>query len=104
MAEEHPSDFAVDANREFAAPPPLPRYKRSNSRRNILIVAIVLGVLAGGMFLWRYLGSYESTDEAQVDAHLYPVSGRSSGYVIKANVADNQFVQKGAVLVEPDTK
>jgi membrane fusion protein (multidrug efflux system) len=104
MAEEHPSDFTVDANRESAAAPPPPRYARSHSRRNILIGAIVLVVLVGGLFLWRYLGSYESTDDAQVDAHLYPVSGRISGYVTKVNVDDNQYVQKGAVLVEIDPK
>jgi membrane fusion protein (multidrug efflux system) len=104
MAEEHPSDFAIDASREPATAPPPPRYKRSNSRRNILIVVIVLVVLLGGLFLWRYLGSYESTDDAQVDAHLYPVSGRISGYVTKVNVDDNQYVQKGAVLVEIDPK
>jgi membrane fusion protein (multidrug efflux system) len=61
-------------------------------------------VLVGGLFLWRYLGSYESTDDAQVDAHLYPVSSRISGYVTKVNVDDNQYVQKGAVLVEIDPK
>jgi len=85
-------------------PPPHPRYTRSHARRNILIVAIVLVVLVGGLFLWRYLGSYESTDDAQVDAHLYPVSARVSGYVIKVNVNDNQYVEKGAVLVEIDPK
>ena len=61
-------------------------------------------MLVGGLFLWRYLGSYESTDDAQVDAHLYPVSSRISGYVTKVNVDDNQYVQKGAVLVEIDPK
>jgi len=104
MAEEHASDFTVDASRESAAAPPPPRYKRSHGRRNILIVVIVLVVLVGGLFLWRYLGSYESTDDAQVDAHLYPVSARVSGYVTKVNVDDNQYVQKGAVLVEIDPK
>ena len=38
------------------------------------MIAIGVVVLVGGLFLWRYLGSYESTDDAQVDAHLYPVS------------------------------
>jgi membrane fusion protein (multidrug efflux system) len=106
MAEEHPSDFSVDATRESATPPPppSPRYKRSKGRRNILIVVIAFVVLVGGFFLWRYLGSYESTDDAQVDAHLYPVSARVSGYVVKVNVDDNQYVQKGAVLVEIDPK
>jgi membrane fusion protein (multidrug efflux system) len=57
-----------------------------------------------GFFLWRYLASYESTDDAQVDAHLYPVSARVTGYVIKVNVNDNQWVQQGTVLVEIDPK
>jgi membrane fusion protein (multidrug efflux system) len=69
-----------------------------------LIVVIALIVVVAGAFLWRYLGSYESTDDAQVDAHLYPVSARISGYVVKVNVNDNQYVQKGAVLVEIDPK
>src|ERR1700676_662574 len=104
MAEEHPSGLAVDSSRESATTPPPRQYKRSNSRRNILIVVIVLVVLVGGFFLWRYLGTYESTDDAQVDAHLYPVSARIAGYVVKVNVDDNQYVQKGAVLVEIDPK
>ncbi|HXP80670.1 MAG TPA: HlyD family secretion protein [Verrucomicrobiae bacterium] len=105
MADEHPSGFTVDAGRESATSPPPSRYTRSNKRRNILVI-IVIGavVLVGGLFLWRYLGSYESTDDAQVDAHLYPVSSRISGYVTKVNVDDNQYVQKGAVLVEIDPK
>src|ERR1700722_17802071 len=99
MADEHPSDFKIDTSSESALPPPPPHYTRSNSRRNIIIVVIVLVVLVGGFFLWRYLGTYESTDDAEVDVHLYPVSARVSGYVTKVNVEDNQIVQKGAVLI-----
>src|ERR1700756_5437442 len=79
-------------------------YVSSRIRRNILIVVIAFVVLVGGFFLWRYLTSYESTDDAQVDVHLYPVSARISGYVVKVNVDDNQYVQKGAVLVEIDPR
>jgi membrane fusion protein (multidrug efflux system) len=104
MADEHPPGLTDNANREFTPAPPPPHYTRSHGRRNILIVVIVVVVLAGGLFLWRYLGSYESTDDAQVDAHLYPVSARISGYVTKVNVDDNQPVQQGAVLVEIDPK
>jgi membrane fusion protein (multidrug efflux system) len=35
---------------------------------------------------------------------LYPVSSRISDYVIKVNVGDNQYVEKGTVLVEIDPK
>ncbi len=82
-----------------------PRVRRaSERRRNILILAAVLVVVIVGLFLWRYLSSYESTDDAQVDVHLYPVSARVSGYVVKVNVDDNQWVEKGTVLVEIDPK
>jgi membrane fusion protein (multidrug efflux system) len=59
-------------------------------------------LVIGGVFLWRYLSSYESTDDAQADVHLYPVSARVSGYVVRVNVDDNQWVEKGSVLVEID--
>ena len=64
----------------------------------------MLVVVVGGIFLWRYLSSYESTDDAQADVHLYPVSARVSGYVVQVNVDDNQWVEKGTVLVEIDPK
>jgi membrane fusion protein (multidrug efflux system) len=82
--------------------PPVPRSPKR--RRNIVILVVVLVVLVGGVFLWRYLSSYESTDDAQADVHLYPVSARISGYVVKVNVDDNQWVQRGTVLVEIDPK
>jgi membrane fusion protein (multidrug efflux system) len=81
-----------------------PARRGSKSRRNILILAAIVVLVIGGIFLWRYLGSYESTDDAQADLHVYPVSARVSGYVVQVNVDDNQWVQKGTVLVEIDPK
>jgi membrane fusion protein, multidrug efflux system len=82
--------------------PPLRPYNKPKNRKKLIILMAALVVLVGGFFLWRYLGTYESTDDAQVDAHLYPVSARVSGYVVKVNVEDNQYVQQGAILVEID--
>jgi membrane fusion protein, multidrug efflux system len=89
-----------------AGPEPGPPRRRAKSkfRTYILILVVALAALTGGVFLWRYLNSYESTDDAQIDVHLYPVSARISGYVAKVNVDDNQYVQKGTVLVEIDPK
>jgi membrane fusion protein (multidrug efflux system) len=75
---------------------------RRRRRRNLIIVIAVVVVIAAGLLLWRYFSSYESTDDAQADVHLYPVSARISGYVIRVNVNDNQWVSKGDVLVEID--
>jgi membrane fusion protein (multidrug efflux system) len=81
-----------------------PANRNSKRRRNIVIVIVVLVLIVGGVLLWRYFSTYESTDDAQVDVHLYPVSARISGYVVKVNVDDNQWVQQGTVLAEIDPK
>src|SRR5882724_9424541 len=66
----------------------------------LIFAALVLVV--GGFFLWRYFSSYESTDDAQIDGHINSVSARVSGHVAKLNVQDNQYVEKGTILVEID--
>lgn len=112
MAEENPPRPANDAGKESGIDPtPLkdtvysaPSYRNPKKRKRFVIVAIVVVVLVGSIFLWRYLSSYESTDDAQADVHLYPVSARISGYVVKVNVGDNEWVQRGTVLVEIDPK
>jgi membrane fusion protein (multidrug efflux system) len=112
MADENPSRSVPDAGKESPVDPsPLkdrnytpPARQNPKGRRNIVILIVVLVVLVGSVFLWRYLSSYESTDDAQADVHLYPVSARISGYVVKVNVDDNQWVEKGTVLVEIDPK
>jgi membrane fusion protein, multidrug efflux system len=96
IAAPSPSAASTTTSRSYAAP------KKRN--RNLILVVVILLVLVAGIFLWRYLRTYESTDDAQVDVHLYPVSARVSGYVIKVNVNDNQWVQQGTVLVEIDPK
>ena len=76
--------------------------KRSGLRLVVLGIVIVLAI--AGFFVWRYMNTYEDTDDAQVDGHVNNVSARVSGYVLKVNVDDNQYVQKGAVLVEIDPR
>jgi len=83
------------------------RYRRrtaflSNPRAKIVLLFAALVVATAIFFLWRYLASYESTDDAQIDGHVNSVSARISGHVLKLNVQDNQYVEKGTVLVEID--
>jgi len=112
MAEENATRSASGSGSEASSNPPPPAgdphtvraYQNRKSRKVLMISAIVAVVVVAGFFLWRYLSSYESTDDAQADVHLYPVSARISGYVIKVNVDDNQWVEKGTVLVEIDPK
>jgi len=62
----------------------------------------VVVLLIAGFFVYRYVTSYEGTDDAQIDGHVNSVSPRISGHVIKLNVKDNQQVKAGDVLVEID--
>jgi membrane fusion protein (multidrug efflux system) len=112
MADENPPRSVPGAGEETPIEPSRltdrvrvpPAYRRPKRRRYIVIPIVALIVLVGGWFLWRYLSSYESTDDAQADVHLYPVSARISGHVVNVCVDDNQWVQKGALLVEIDPK
>jgi membrane fusion protein, multidrug efflux system len=72
--------------------------------RKALLIAALIVLVVGGTTGWMYLSSYESTDDAQVDGHLHPISARISGTVLRVNpeVQDSHFVQAGTVLAEID--
>src|SRR5580700_9132469 len=89
---------------ESPTAPPLAGYPSRRSHKRWIIAGAVVVVLIGGLFLWHYFSGFESTDDAQVDVHLYPVSARISGYVQAVHVGDNQYVQENAALVEIDPK
>jgi len=112
MADESPARPVPPAGKESPIEPApvtdtvytTPSYGGTKRRRTFIILIAVVVLLVGSFFLWRYFNSYESTDDAQADVHLYPVSARISGYVVRVNVEDNQWVEKGTVLVEIDPK
>jgi membrane fusion protein, multidrug efflux system len=79
-------------------------YPKRRSYKTLILVASLVVLAVGGAFLWHYLSGFESTDDAQVDVHLYPVSARIPGYIQKVNVDDNQWVDQGSTLVEIDPK
>jgi membrane fusion protein, multidrug efflux system len=68
----------------------------------IAVVVALIVLLVAGFFVYRYVSSYESTDDAEVDGHINSISARISGHVVKLNVEDNQDVQANTVLVEID--
>lgn len=109
-AQQNPLDSVVvnepvvEVPAQQGVTPRLRRARPHSKTRVVLLVVLALAVLATGSWLWYYLGTYESTDDAQVDVHLAPVSARIPGYVTKVNVGDNQYVGKGTVLVELDPR
>jgi len=77
-------------------------YPHRRSGKLWIILALVLLFAVAGGFGMHYLSGFESTDDAQVDVHLYPVSARIPGYIQKVETGDNQWVDSGATLVEID--
>jgi membrane fusion protein, multidrug efflux system len=66
----------------------------------VFLVAIVAVVLVG--WFWWESRQWEATDDAEIDGHIYPISARVDGHVIKVNFDDGQLVHKGDVLVVID--
>jgi membrane fusion protein (multidrug efflux system) len=65
----------------------------------VLVIVAVGGLLA----LWHFAGR-ESTDDAQIDGHIVPVSPRVGGTIQTVNVKENQLVEAGTVLVALDPR
>lgn len=87
--------------------PPRPglraRLTRTRRGRGILAAAALAVVLAGALAWWHFAGR-ESTDDAQIDAHVNPVAARVGGTVLSVLVKDNQQVEKGTLLVRFDPR
>jgi len=74
-----------------------------NPRVRIGAGVVLLGVAGGVLWLWLTSGR-ESTDDAQVEAHVTQIAPRVGGTILKVNVSDNQHVEADAVLVELDPR
>src|ERR1700722_11315557 len=62
----------------------------------LLLLAVVIA--AAGLFLRNSL-AWESTDDAQVNGHIMPLSARINGYVLEVPVVEGQLVHAGDLLV-----
>jgi membrane fusion protein, multidrug efflux system len=74
------------------------------TKRVLLLMLLVLAVGAVFPFAWNYLQSYESTDDAQIDGHIDPLSSRINGTVIRVHAENNDRVKAGELLVEIDPR
>lgn len=83
-----------------AAEEPAPNGSRA--LRALMIGTPLVLLIAGG--IWFYTRNRVSTDDAQVDGHLVPVSSRIYGTVEKVLVEDNQAVKTGDPLVVVDPR
>jgi membrane fusion protein (multidrug efflux system) len=78
------------------------RQEPKTSGRKLLILAVVLLIAAAGVYLWVNSLNRVTTDDAQVDGHIVPVSSKIYGKVGEVLVNDNQQVKKGQLLARID--
>jgi membrane fusion protein, multidrug efflux system len=78
--------------------------RRARPVLRLVMLAVGLAVVAiVGVIYWRST-AWESTDNAQIDGFVFPVSSRVAGHVLRVMVEDNQYVEAGTVLVQLDPK
>jgi membrane fusion protein (multidrug efflux system) len=80
------------------------RLRRWSTSRTILAALVAAILSVGGFQLWKYVQSYQDTDDAQVDGYLDPVSSRINGTISAVYVDNNQSVKAGQLLVQLDPR
>jgi membrane fusion protein, multidrug efflux system len=98
------ADAVVAEKKPDAPAQRLTRRPRRSLARIIVPIILIVGLAVAGYYLWRYFGSYESTDDAQIDGHINAISARINGQVSDVLVEDQQIVNKGDVLVKIDPR
>ena len=72
--------------------------------KKIIGLAVVAILIGGGYYVWQEMQKSESTDDAEIDGNVISISARVPGHVTEVLVEDEQFVNKGDVLVKLDPK
>jgi membrane fusion protein (multidrug efflux system) len=93
------SSSGQDAGKQNGSKPADPR--RARTIRFILLALLVITAIVA-IPVYTYYSVRESTDDAQVDGHVIPISPRISGTIISVLVRDNQAVKAGEDLVRLD--
>ncbi|MCU1341334.1 MAG: hypothetical protein JWN92_757 [Candidatus Acidoferrum typicum] len=74
------------------------------ARIKIIAPIVVVLLAAVGAIAYRHYAGWESTDDAQIDGYVNPISARVAGYITNVYVDDNQYVKAGTLLAKIDPK
>jgi len=70
----------------------------------VLGILVLAGIATGGYIVWERLSRVETTDDAQIDGSIFPLSPRVAGHVINVAVHDQAAVKADDVLVQLDPR
>ena len=100
----HPKTAPSGPAQNPAPAKPAPASKRGRRRAFIIFFLVLAAAALGGLFFWLQSREFETTDDAQVDAHLNAISARVDGSIVKVYVDENQMVKPGDPLVDLDPR
>ncbi len=69
-----------------------------------LAALALLAAIVGGVLWYLSARHFETTDDAFIDARVFSVSPKVSGYLVDVPVTDNQHVEAGALIARIDTR
>jgi membrane fusion protein, multidrug efflux system len=95
-------DQAMPGKPKSSGNPEKPRIKSSFRTKMLIGAAGLLLIMAAGAAAYSFFAGWESTDDAQIDGYVNPISSRVSGYITKVYVEDNQYVKAGTLLAQID--
>lgn len=83
---------------------PQPPVTRGRSKAFTIFFVILLIAAAAGIYYWWQSRQFESTDDAEVEAHLNSISSRVDGTITAVYTDNNHFVKQGDPLVDLDPR
>ena len=87
---------------EQANQEPAQQAKKPGPARTIILVCVLAGLAAFGIYYFAVAHNEVETDDAYVNGNLVRLTPQVSGTVVAINTDATQFVQQGQVLVELD--
>ncbi|WP_196893617.1 HlyD family secretion protein [Aureivirga marina] len=74
------------------------KHKVSNKHKVIIIIFIIVVLLFSIRYIYHAITT-TSTDNAQIQSHIYPIISEVSGKIVELNIGDNETVRKGDTLL-----
>lgn len=105
MSDSNPTVAASGTARPAPEPPAPPARERRGPPVPVIVFGLLL--LVGAVFgfqRWRWGLTHVSTDNAQIEGHLIPVSPKVGGYVVAVNAEENTRVGAESLLVQIDDR
>jgi membrane fusion protein (multidrug efflux system) len=98
----HPNPNGDEINP--TGPPPNMGAAKKRLHRTLAAGAALIVALATGVYYFRFVAPYESTDNAFIEGNVIPMASQVPGRVAELLVKDNQAVKQGDVLLKIDPR